>query len=470
MDDWKRERTGKAMHSQGEAMHRPEITHQNIRRTVLALPAAILLSAVLAGCGDATPPTTEQRLTTAALQTGVTDLKLTATTDGGLSVTGKLRPLADKPDTVPFALRIPQTWNGQSVLEAHGYQLPQNAEVVPSPTGPAANPLGDPSFGLLSAAYAQGYAAANTAYAKTGYAVKEGVEANKALHDFLTAAGSSKQYMTGISMGGNITVALVEKYPNDFVGALPYCGVVAGWRAEQRYLLDFRVVYDYFTKGTAYALPGNGDATTPNAALSADVVTNTVVALFTRAAQNDAQAKAIVGQVARVAGTPPDPVSFITPLASTVYGLADYLATAGGLGYSNTGKVYTGSLNAAVDADLNAKVQRLTASAASSTFLDAHYTATGRFTVKMLSFHNTSDPLVPYSQETEFKAVVAAAGNSANLVQQIVQPKAVDNTATSGPGHCYFSQKEVVGAWNDLRNWVDNGVKPVDGKDITAKP
>ena len=343
---------------------------------------------------------------------------------------------------------------------------------MPSPTGPATNPLGDPSFGLLSAAYAQGYVAANTAYAKTGYAVKEGVAANKALHDFLAKVGSKGQYITGISMGGNITVALVEKYPSDFVGALPYCGVVAGWRAEQRYLLDFRVVYDFYTKGTPYVLPGNGDAATVNAALTLPVIQNSVVKLFTAAGGGDMAAKAIIGQVASGAGTPTDVVSFITPLAGTVGGLADYLATAGGIGYTNVGKAYSGSGSVAGDTALNAGVQRiaLAANDTSSAYLDANYTPTGKFTAKMLSFHNLSDPLVPYSFEPEFKGIVAAAGNSANLVQQTVLAKAVDNTQTSGPAHCYFSQKEVVGAWNDLRNWVENGVKPTDGKDITNKP
>ena len=431
----------------------------NTGRKVTWLGGAALISVMLAACSPVAVPGSEQSVRNAAASMGATDLSIVKRDDGGLSVTAKLSG-----NTV--AVRIPANWNGMGVLEAHGYATPGTMEAEPSPTGTATNPLGDPSFGLLSAAYAQGYAAANTAYAKTGYAVKEGVDANKALHDFLRKMGAQKQYITGISMGGNITVALVEKYPNDYVGALPYCGVVAGWKAEQRYLLDFRVVYDYFTKGTAYELPGNGDAATPNAALTFDAVKASVIRLFTAAGSGDVAARAIIGQVAGVARTPADPVSFITPLASTVYGLQDYLATTGGTGYSNVGKAYAGSLN---DTALNAGVQRFTASPASVSYLDANYTPTGKFTVKMLSFHNTSDSLVPYLFEPEFKAIVAAAGNSANLVQQTVQPKPVDNTSTSGPGHCYFSQKEVVGAWNDLRGWVEKGVKPVDGKDITNK-
>lgn len=433
----------------------------NRHRILVGISATLALSAVLAACGTTPVPGSEDSIRNAASASGVTALSIVRRDDGGLNVTGKLSGNA-------FAARIPASWNGYSVLEAHGYQFPTESEVVPSPTGPATNPLGDPSFGLLSAAYAQGYAAANTAYAKTGYAVKEGVAANKALHDFLEKVGSKKQYITGLSMGGNITVALTEKYPNDFVGALPYCGVVAGWRAEQRYLFDFRMVYDFYTKGTPYTLPGNGDAATVNAALTLPVVQSAVVKLFTAAGGGDRAAQAIIGQVASVAGAPGDVVSFITPLASTVYGLADYLATAGGTGYSNVGKTYRGSFD---DVALNAGVQRLALAAndTSSAYLEAHYTPTGKFTARMLSFHNTSDPLVPYSFEPEFRGIVAAAGNSANLVQQTVQAKAVDNTAASGPAHCYFSQKEVVGAWNDLRNWVENGVKPTDGKDITNK-
>ena len=434
-------------------------------RLLVSISATLAFSALLAACGSVPVPGSEDSIRNAASESGVTALSITKRDDGGLNVTGKLSGNA-------FAARIPVSWNGYSVLEAHGYQTPTESEVVPSPTGPATNPLGDPSFGLLSAAYAQGYVAANTAYAKTGYAVKEGVAANKALRDFLAKVGSKGQYITGISMGGNITVALVEKYPSDFVGALPYCGVVAGWRAEQRYLLDFRVVYDFYTKGTPYVLPGNGDAATVNAALTLPVIQNSVVKLFTAAGGGDRAAQAIIGQVASGAGTPTDVVSFITPLAGTVGGLADYLATAGGIGYTNVGKAYSGSGSVAGDTALNAGVQRiaLAANDTSSAYLDAHYTPTGRFTAKMLSFHNLSDPLVPYSFEPEFKGIVAAAGNSANLVQQTVQPLAVDNTAASGPKHCYFSKKEVVGAWNDLRNWVENGVKPTDGKDITNKP
>ena len=167
-------------------------------------------------------------------------------------------------------------------------------------------------------------------------------------------------------------------------------------------------------------------------------------------------------------GADPDPVSFSTPLVALIYGLPDLLSAAGGVGYSNVDRVYTGSSD---DAALNAAVMRLSASPESSAFLDANYTATGRFEAKLLTVHNLSDPLVPFRLSTEFAGIVERAGNSANLVQQVVDAKPVNLTdiASSGPGHCYFTSAEIVGAWNELRGWVEQGVRPTE-RNITQRP
>src|SRR5258708_24933279 len=53
-------------------------------------------------------------------------------------------------------------------------------------------------------------------------------------HDLLEAFPSitglhpTQAIMTGLSMGGEITTAEIEAYKGDFVGAMPYCGVLAG--------------------------------------------------------------------------------------------------------------------------------------------------------------------------------------------------------------------------------------------------
>lgn len=415
-------------------------------------PYNITLVFTSAAEGPGANATNLERVTQAAAASGVTNLATTTNAANGLDVTGTL-------NGVPFAARFPAVWNKKSVIFAHGYVRPGTAE-------PAQDPNTDPSLGLLPAATSQGYAVAYSAFAKTGYAVKEGIAASKALHDFLDRAGSVQDYATGLSMGGNIAQALTELYPNEYAGALPYCGVVAGWRSEQRYVVDFRLIYDYYTKNTKYALPGAGDSQTPNPAYTDATVQASVVSLFQDAnLANDLTAQAIIAQVASVAGTPADPTSFAIPLATFGSGLQDQQATAGGNGYGNTGKVYSGN-----DGLLNAGIERISSTAAASSYLDANFKPSGNFRTKTLSVHNLSDPLVPFSQEAEFKNVVGGAGNTANLAQQVVDAKPVDffAGANTGPQHCYFTPSQLTYAWNELTAWVNGGAKPTEGQNITA--
>lgn len=420
--------------------------------------AALLLSQAQAA--QPLPGSTEairQQFAQAAQREGLAPLTFSLRPDSGLNVTGRLAGN-------PFALRIPPHWNGEALLFAHGYvpPAPPYKEKIP-------NPAVDPAGGLLNTIYAQGYLTADSAYAKTGYAVKEGVEANKALHDFLRSAGVKRQYISGVSMGGNIVVALAEQYPQDYAGAISFCGVVAGWPQEMKYLLDFRVVYDYFTRATPYALPGGGQALTTRPDLTVQAVQQRAGALF-RASLKDRAARHIIAQISAVTGAPADPISFVTPLATGVIGVPDYLATAGGNGYSNAQTRYQGSDD---DAALNAGIERIEAAPQAAAYLQAHYAPTGRLPIKLLGIHNTSDPLVPARMQPLYAQAVAQAGIgfSQNLVQQQVNPKPVNlfDIAHSGPAHCYFSPAQVEYAWQELRDWTQAGVRPREGENITHK-
>lgn len=424
----------------------------NTKRNLTVL-SALTLALALATAHAAAP--TKSRVTSAARTTGVTELNVRSS-GGYLTITGKIREL-------PFVVRYPRNWNGGAVLFARGYVTPGTPERFSADA--------DPSNGLLPAAFKQGYATAYSAFGKSGYAVENGMEATMRLKRFLDMTGTTKSFITGASMGGNIAVALVEKYPNAFVGALPYCGVVAGWAAEVRYLTDVRVVYDFFTKKTRYALPGAGQVLTPNPALTVEAVQAAVSGLFQAAARDSRGAEArAIGAVASVTGTSPDPVSFITALAGSAYGLQDYLTTTGGNAYDNTERTYASPLlDAATQQALNEGVERLTGKPSAALYLDRWFTPRGRFTAKVLSLHNTVDPLVPYFHQVEYRRTVEAAGNLANLVQQTVQAKPVNmaDLKSSGPAHCFFTPQQLSFAWDQLRLWVEQDVRPQDGRDIT---
>jgi hypothetical protein len=391
------------------------------------------------------------------LHVGVSALTSVSTViqaDGSLTVTGSLLG-------AQFLLNFPAGWNGQLVLFAHGYTAPGTPgglDLVPPAVG---------TFGLAPLLSAEGYAYGYSMYSKLGYAVQAGILDTNLLRLIgRLIFHASRVLIVGASMGGDIVMGLIERFPHAFAGAGAACGAVAGWYEQIRYEFDFMVVYNYFTApyGAPLALPtllGAGNVITPNPSYTPAAIQTSVGTLFTQAQSNPTFAS-IIGQIANVTRANPDLVSFADALGGGVSpGLDDYLATSGGNGYSNIGTVYSGSLD---DAALNAGVARIPAVAASTAYLNANYTPTGAFDTKLLTIHNLIDPVVPFSSEAILKARVAAQGNSANLSQQVVDAQPI---ATGGPSHCYFSPSQIAFAWGELQQWVNNGVKPTDGLNIT---
>ncbi|PYE56362.1 alpha/beta hydrolase family protein [Deinococcus yavapaiensis] len=424
-------------------------------RKVLLTAALLLAPATAQSSTTADNSTSVGRGAQGAIQLaarlgGVENLNFATAANGTLQVSGIL-------NGARFAARIPRDWNGTSVLYSHGYVRPDQTEPDPNATLTSLGPVVDT---IVS----QGFAVATSVYDKTGYAVQSGIQRTIALKRFLDRVGARKAYTIGHSMGGNIVVGLVELYPNEFVGALPLCGVVGGWSRETEYLTDFRVVYDSFTKGTKYALPGAGAIFTPNSAFTEQAVVASVRALFTDAAGGDATARNLVGAIAASTAFAADPVSFATALGGAAYGLADLFQTTGGNGYGNNGKTYGAALPEAVRTGLNAGVERFDANAAAKTRLEDWYTPKGAFKTKVLSVHNSVDPLVPVAHELAYRQTVTAAGNLANLAQQIVP-----TVNALQPRHCEFTPEQHLNAWSQLRAWVESGAKPQDSDFFGAR-
>src|SRR5260370_39609801 len=101
----------------------------------------------------------------------------------------------------------------------------------------------------------QGYAVAQSGYAAGGWAIQEAVEDTEALRRYFGRKyGAPKEtYVTGHSMGGFLTMTLIETFPNVYDGGLALCGplAAASWFMARR-VFDMRVVFDYYFPG---ALP-----------------------------------------------------------------------------------------------------------------------------------------------------------------------------------------------------------------------
>lgn len=443
-----------------------------LKRFAKCLMVSVCLGSALAAGAQTAQPAIgphQAEIVKAGQAAGATSLVATPTADGGLRLNGLLGGRQ-------FALVIPSHWNKQVVLFAHGYSQPG------TPVAVAENPLENDLLGIYRTPYAEGFAVGHSAYAKAGMGVQTGVESTLALKKFANALGATRAYLIGASMGGDIAVASVEKYPGEYAGAIAACGAVGGWRGEVGWLMDVRASYNYFTRGTAYEMPGEKSITksalpAPSADASGQVppaalmlqlkqIATPVLGLFAAAQKNPGGAEdRIIDNVAAVAGTVKDPAGFGLPLVTTALGQDDMNAAFGGSIYDNTHKVYSSPLlSASQNAALNQGIERVQADPAALANADAWYTPTGRFDAKLLSMYNEVDPLVPSRlHELPLLRAAEAAGNTGNLLERSVPSMTDPNligSGLSGLRHCGFTPEQVSQSFNDLRSWVETGKKP----------
>jgi pimeloyl-ACP methyl ester carboxylesterase len=441
---------------------------------VFALLLASILS--LAAC-DAK---TERRAITAGQQAlvdrmraaGATDLDANGRADGGMSVAGKLAGRA-------FGIAIPATWNDQVTLFANGYSIPGTPVSVPA--DPVAK---DPSGGFLTAAYRDGFAVGQSAFDKPAMAVKSGVANTLRLREWFARFGAKRFYVGGASMGGNIVMALIEREPKAFSGAMTACGVTADWETEIGHLVDLRAAYDAYTRGTEYALPGDHDlarnalSPTPPTGLGfarpgwllmqIKRMSSPIAGLFKAAHANpDGNAAMMVDQIASVAHADPDPASFMYPIMTAMVGMDDMRTSFSGIVYGNADRVYTSPLlTRAMTEKLNGSITRTTADASAIAFADQWHKSTGRFTIPLLTVHNRHDGLVFADQATTLRDRVDAAGNQDNflLLWAPSQQKDIPGTGLKGWAHCGFTPRQATVLWQTLHRWVETGQRPSAGR------
>lgn len=441
-------------------------------RRAIPLLAALLLQA----CGpkeEARHPVSaaQQTIVDGIAHAGGSDIVANARPDGGMSVAGNL-------DGRPFGIAIPANWNHQAVLFANGYSIPGTPVKVP------ADPIAhEPSGGFLTAAYNQGYAVGQSGFDKSAMAVKSGVANTLRLRRMFADIGTSRFFLGGASMGGNIVMALIETHPDQFVGAMTACGVTAGWEQEVGRLIDLRVVYDYFTAGTAYALPGGKDpshnALSPVPPFASEALrapwlfmqikrmATPIAALFKAARANpDGPEARIVARIASVAGVDPDPAVFIFPIMTAMVGMDDLRASFGGNAFGNDTRVYHSALlSEAENAAMNRAIPRFRADPAATAFANRWYRSTGRFQIPLVTIHNPQDGLVFSEQAVILAERVKAAGNDSHfrLLWAPSVQRDIPSTGLTGWAHCGFTPRQATMLWTMLHGWVESGQQPPPG-------
>jgi pimeloyl-ACP methyl ester carboxylesterase len=337
-----------------------------------------------------------------------------------------------------YKIEIPDTWNGELALYAHGY--------VPS-SGAQGSALRVGNSPIRDHLIKEGYAWAASSYRCNGYVPGQGLLDTMALTDLFTKfnGGRAPQrvYLTGSSMGGHVTLLGMHEFPTSFAGGLAMCP--AGPE-----------LFDFFA-ATAGA---------------AEVITGVQMKLDTLQAD--------LAKMNEMLGKPPDYTEKGRQLASVeiqisggprpfaMEGLGSSGRFAGNIsGASLAGSttpsnraVMTTHIKYAIDEGLGLTADALNKGARRKALdagirnpmgpYDELVPFDGKLERPTLTLHGTGDLFVPIFLEQTLKRAVVAAGKESLLAQRIYRIA----------GHCGFSQPEMVKAFDDLATWVHKGTKP----------
>jgi dienelactone hydrolase len=355
------------------------------------------------------------------------------------------RALFGKYDGGLYRIEIPDKWNGELVLFAHGFV---------TNTGPNGSTLRVANHRFRDHLIREGFAWASSSYRCNGYVPGQGLVDTMALRDLFkqTNGGRAPErtYLTGESMGGHVTLLGMQEFSTAFAGGLAMCP--AGPE-----------LFDYFAAVSA----------------AAEVVTGEQFHADT--AQQDA------AKMAALLGNPPDYTEKGRQLASievqisggprpfAVEGLSSrFIAN-----MSTSQAALLGSTtpsNRAVDtahityaiadglgltaAAINSRARRKIGDAelrGPNSPYEEIAPFDGKIERPLMTMHGTGDLYVPILLEQTLKRAVAAAGKDRLLVQRVYRIGA----------HCQFSQPEMIKAFDDLATWVRKGTRP-EGDEVSG--
>ena len=366
---------------------------------------------------------------------------------------------------------MPEKWNGTLALFAHGLKLPieENAvEVAP-----------DPAVGqyLLD----HGVALAGSDFGSTGWAVEDAIRDQLATRAAVTHrfGKPTRTIAWGLSMGGQVSTALAERYPAQISGALPISGAEAGAVGGWDHFLDGAFVFrTLLGPGTPLQVTGIDD---PGANIG---VANGLLSEGVGSAKGRARLALVAAVLQLPGGFGADgPVNRPTveerfaarmewlqaPYLLVAFGVrADIEQRAGGNPSTNVGVDYAKALaqsgqKADVEAiyassglslkdDLAAlaKAPRIHEDHDARAYLEKNASFTGRLQRPVLTIHDVADGALPASQEQALRASIHEAGRDGFLRQQFV----------NRPGHGIFTPAETIAAFGVLMARVQTGHWP----------
>jgi acetylornithine deacetylase/succinyl-diaminopimelate desuccinylase-like protein/pimeloyl-ACP methyl ester carboxylesterase len=337
-----------------------------------------------------------------------------------------------------YRIEIPEKWNGELVLYAHGYAPSEGANGLVLSIG---------NVPLRQHLIENGFAWAASSYRCNGYVPGQGLIDTLALKElFVTTNGGrapQRTYLVGVSMGGHAALVAAHAMPTAVNGTLAMC-------AAGPELFDF-----FVGAGAAAEVITGVTATRESLPTNVKAMND---ALGTPPAYTDKGRQLASVQIQLTGGPRPFAVeglerqfagNFSIGAEALVQSVTPWHRMA-----TNDRITYRVDDNLGVTAEqLNTRVRRKHAEAALRTLSSPYREVVpfnGRIARPVLTMHTTGDLLVPISMEQILKRAVTAAGRDNYLVQRIYR----------APGHCTFSPQETTAAFDSLVAWVRGGTKP----------
>jgi pimeloyl-ACP methyl ester carboxylesterase len=358
-----------------------------------------------------------------------------------------------------YRMEIPDQWNGDLVVYAHGFRGATPALTVTN-------------LPLREDAIRRGFAWAASSYRANGFNPHDGIDDTLLLIDeFKKKIGPPKHvFLYGSSMGGFVVIDALERHSDIYSGGVSECGMLAG-AGQLDYILSVNVLADYLAGADMYDREHKGwkaqralldreiypklgappDYVFDENALSGQVLPPPQIRLTTRGeAFRNAEILLSGGHRPFAYEGFAAAYKLIFEPTRAPYAFGQSVVNAG----TNVLTKYDVDQGFAVTAaELNSGVRRISADSRER----ALFTFTGKLWVPLLTIHDSGDLFVPILNAREYARLAASAGMGHLLVQRAIRRFL----------HCDFTQSERDRAFNDLVEWVRSGSKP-EGEDLSS--
>ena len=393
-------------------------------------------------------PPTERRLLVPDLPSGDYDLQ-----DPAFDPVAGARVDFGELEGAGYRIELPEQWNGELVLWAHGFR-----GLNDEGTG-YSNRLSFDDIPARDVIIGQGYGWATSTYRANGYVPGLGVDDLLRVKDRVAevARPPSRTYIAGGSMGGATAQLMAQEFPEEIAAALAFCPAMGNvwvvdylvaWHALAHYLIgespqqfDVAGMFDWAAAlGTA---DESGLQLTP---LGEQF--GALIKTFTggeRWGFDDGLRQQWNVSFALGAVLWPDINDAGVLAPSSVITVSDSQPPA-----DTRDHVYSADPAAGIDLErLNAEVIRVASDPARRRDPGVGLPS-GQLTVPLLTMTTTGDLFTPIHLTRDYQRLLAETDHAANLVVQPVRRA----------GHCNFSERESLGAFTSIVAWLGFGFAP----------